>query len=185
MMTTATTVPSTHIAIQDTSVMLDLSRAGLVQEAFRLPVTYFTAVGVFGGLNVTQQDEFAPFLQTTQLQTVAMDAPMFSTIAKYLPLHEELSENDLSVFHLATTNNWPVIASCNTLRRCTRQLGVTAHSTYWVLDLLVQISLVSVPQAGTLLQQMATANPRLAPEDYESRKKLWQPQVGRSVERPA
>ena len=127
--TTVTTISSAHIAIQDTSVMLDLSRAGLVQEAFRLPVTYFTAEGVFGGLNAIQQDEFAPFLQTTQLQTVAMDAPMFSTIAKYLPLHDELSENDLSVFHLATTNNWPVIASCNTLRRCTRQLGVTAHST--------------------------------------------------------
>jgi hypothetical protein len=42
--------------------------------------------------------------------------------------------------------------------------------------------MVTVAQAGTLLQQMATANPRLAPEDYESRKKLWQSQVGRSVE---
>jgi hypothetical protein len=161
--------------------MLDLSRAGLVQDAFRLPVTYFTAEGVFGGLNATQQGEFAPFLQTTQLQTVGMDATMFATIAKLLPLHNELSENDLSVFHLATTYNWPVIASCNTLRRCTRQLGVTAHSTYWVLDLLVQTSLVTVVQAGTLLQQMATANPRLAPEDYEARKMLWHPQMGTSL----
>ncbi|MCB2410738.1 hypothetical protein [Hymenobacter lucidus] len=173
MITTATTIPSAHIAIQDTSVMLDLSRAGLVQEAFRLPVTYFTAEGVFAGLNMTQQDEFAPFLQTTQLRTIALDASMFATIEKYLPLHDELSEDDLSVFHLASINNWPVIASCNTLRRCTRQLGVTVHSTYWVLDLLVQTSLVTVVQAGTLLRQMATANPRLAPEDYEARKKLW------------
>jgi len=164
--------------------MLDLSRAGLVQEAFRLPVTYFTAEGVFGGLNTTQQDEFTPFLQTTQLRTVALDAPMFATIEKYLPLHDELSEDDLSVFHLASTNNWPVIASCNTLRRCTRQLGVTAHSTYWVLDLLVQTSLVTVVQAGTLLQQMATANPRLAPEDYEARKKLWHFQTSNDVKSP-
>ncbi|MBW3127203.1 hypothetical protein [Hymenobacter profundi] len=169
-----TSIPSGHIAIQDTSVMLDLSRAGLVQHAFRLPVTYCTAEQVFQDLSGVQQAEFSPYIETTQLRTVAMDGAMFATIAEFSAMHRELSENDLSVYHLATTNNWPLIASCNKLRSCTRSLGLTAHSTYWVLDLLVENSLVTIKQAGTLLQQMATANPRLAPEDYEKRKKIWQ-----------
>jgi hypothetical protein len=168
-----TPIPDTHVAIQDTSVMLDLSRAGLVEQAFRLPVIYVTVEGVFNDLGASCQQEFAPFVETGQLQTFGMDAPMFATIAKYLPAHVELSENDLSVYHLAQANNWPTIASCNTLRQCTRRLGIAVHSTYWVLDLLVQTTLVTVTQAAALLHRMATANPRLAPDDYEERKNRW------------
>lgn len=170
-----------NIAIQDAGVMVDLSRAGMVQEAFKLPVTYFTAESVFDDLHAKQRAEYAPFIQTTQLRPVSMDAAMFATIAAYQPTNPELSEHDLSVFHLAKANNLPVLASCNTLRLHMQRLGIESNSTYWVLDSLVDTGLITVPYAGVLLEQLATANPRLAPEEYALRKRIWQTGPSESI----
>ena len=165
-----------NVAIQDAGVMVDLSRAGIVQEAFSLPVTYFTAESVFDDLQPKHRNEYTPYIQTTQLRSVPMDAAMFATIAAYQPGNPQLSEHDLSVFHIAKTGNLPILASCATLRLHMRSLGVEVSSTYWVIDSLVETGIVSVSHAGTLLEQLATANPRLAPQEYVHRRKMWVPE---------
>jgi len=167
-------VTKINIAIQDAGVMVDLSKAGLVTQAFQLPVTYYTTDTVLDDLNSKQKNEFFPYVETTQLRCESMDAGMFATIAKYQPLYPELSEQDLSVYHIAQAKQLPVLTSCNTLRLFMKKLNVEAKSTYWVVDLLADYTFVTAEQAGVLYQKLNNANPRLAPEDFSRGQKRWE-----------
>lgn len=167
-------VTQVNIAIQDAGVMVDLSRAGLVSRAFELPVTYYTADSVLDDLSSIQRNEFYPYIETTQLRCESLDAVMFSTIAKYQHMYPELSEQDLSVYHIAQTKKLPVLTSCNTLRLFMKKLQVDARSTYWIVDLLADYSFITAQQAGVLYQKLNTANPRLAPEDFSTGQNKWQ-----------
>jgi len=88
--------------------------------------------------------------------------------------YHALSANDLSAFVLAKSLRGTLLTGDRLLRRLAEQEKVPVHGTLWLLDQLVESSVISTGRAAEALKRMLSCRSRFPKEECEKRFHQWQ-----------
>lgn len=123
------------VLVSDTSVLIDLERAGFLEAAFRLPyefaapdLLYKRELADFGGPDLVARGLRVEELSDEELAR-AQDARRQSTV---------LSLPDAFAFSLALSRGWVLLTGDGALRSLAQHEGVPFHGILWVADELLE-----------------------------------------------
>lgn len=154
----------THIAIQDSEVLLDLMQANLLGPVFQLSFTFSTTELLWHELGVPCQTAVQPHIARSKLVVAPCDCEQQMQVAELSRLHQDLSLAECSVYCLARANGWPMLAPCTSLLRRKYVPPLQLHDMTWLLQQLLKQSQLTRTTALAAAQRLNEVNPRLRVE---------------------
>lgn len=157
------------LCVTDTNVWIDLHTADLSDLIFRLPLRLLAPDVIVSelerppGKDLTDRGLIVRELTGTQVGMVAQLA------ARYL----QPSRTDLFALVLAQEDRAILLTGDRHLRLAAEQEGVEVHGTLWILDQMVNSTLLDPQDAARRLLQMEQAGRRLPAEEVKQRLKIW------------
>ena len=122
-----------QILVSDTSVLVDLERAGLLREAFALPLE----LGVPDVLYTRELQDFGgAALAELGLRIEELDAGGVQLAQDYRRQKPGLSVPDAFALALARTRGWALLAGDALLRAHAEAEHVECHGVLWLIDLM-------------------------------------------------
>lgn len=154
----------THLAIQDAGMLLDLLQADLLGPSFQLSYTFCITDLALAALDPIIQQQLAPHIVANKLFIVTSTEEDHAAVQELASRYPRLCAAEWSVYHMARTHEWPLLASCTCL--CTWEYIPPMQLldlTWLVNELLTQAKL---PKSALLIgvDKLALANHRLQPE---------------------
>ena len=123
-----------HIVI-DTSCMIDLGKAALLDAALALPYTFVTPDTLFENEWLYPSDE--KFLRSSKLDVRELPGPDVKRAAAYLNRHRALKINDCFLLAMAESLKGSILLTGDqALRAIAERNGVEVHGVLWVIDAL-------------------------------------------------
>ncbi len=156
--------------VVDASVLIDLTRGGILEMLFRLEADWMIS-------DLAIEELRDPSLET--LLALGLRVMEFSgqDILKIISLGQEypaLSLPDRAHLALAERERAILLSGDRHLRVAAQALDVTVHGTLWLLDELVKAGLLLPSQATHALRQMLRQGSRLPKEACEKRLQRWE-----------
>lgn len=154
----------THLAIQDAGMLLDLLQAQLFGPAFQLPYTFCISDIALATLDAEIQHQLAPYVTAKKVLVITSDEEDQLVVQKLVSDFPRLSAAEWSVYHMAQTHSWPLLASCTCL--CTWKYVPPMqllNMTWLITELLTQAKLPKRKLVAGI-NKLASANYRLKPE---------------------
>lgn len=162
----------THLAIQDAGMLLDLVEAQLLGPAFQLSYTFCISDVALAALDADIQYQLAPYITAKKVLVIASTEEDHLAVQKLVSDFPRLSAAEWSVYHMARTHNWPLLASCTCL--CTWNYVPPMqllNMTWLVTELLAQAKLPKSKLVASI-NKLAAVNNRLKPECDALKKSL-------------
>lgn len=156
-----------RVLVSDTSVLIDLERAELLEATFRLDWEFAVPDLLY---KRELRDFNGPALQQLGLRVEALDVDGVMTAIDYRRRVPALSLADSFALALAKINDWTLLAGDGALRNLAAVESVDYHGVLWVLDQLLQSGF----PAGTLHRALTAiaAHPRCRLPAREVRERL-------------
>lgn len=162
----------THLAIQDAGMLLDLLQAQLLGPAFQLSYTFCISDVALVALDADLQHQLAPYIMAKKVLVITSMEEDHLVVEKLARDFPRLSAAEWSVYHLARTQGWPLLASCACLYTWNYIPPMTLLNMTWLVnELLIQAKL-SKSKIVAGIKKLASANHRLKPECDALRKAL-------------
>jgi hypothetical protein len=154
----------THLAIQDAGMLLDLLQAQLFGPAFQLSYTFCISDVALAALDADIQFQLAPYVTTKKVLVISSTEEDHLAVEELASDFPRLSAAEWSVYHMARTHHWPLLASCTCL--CTWKYippMKLLNMTWLITELLAQAKL---PKKKLVvgINKLASANHRLKSE---------------------
>ena len=133
-----------RIIVSDTSCMIDLRKAELLEAVLRLPYTFVMPDTLFEDewLSLTIAEKKR--LQKLGLEVRTLPGPLVSRAARYFNRHRRLKLNDCFALVLAEeTEDSILLTGDGFLRRITEDRGLEARGILWATDELEAHKIVS------------------------------------------
>ncbi len=147
----------TRIAITDACIFIDLCDVALVPHLFALPLEVHTSLDVFGELYASQQALLKPFQSSGQL-TVHNISGADRLLIQQEAYPRSLSEMDKTVLHLAHKLEAMLLSSDGVVRNFAKRQSIECHGMLWVLDELLEGSLLAPKDAEEKLRTLMAEN---------------------------
>lgn len=157
------------VYISDTNIWIDFRNAGLLESLFSLPFKLCCTDFVLAEL----EDFDVEAMRELGLLVLAIDEVAMGHLGELIAEHNNSSLADVSCYHLAKENNFPLLTGDGQLRKQAMRDGLTVHGALWLLDQLIGEGLISKPQAYGALTFMLKAKARLPKEECEYRLHSW------------
>lgn len=121
--------------VTDASILLGISKGGIIREMFHLPFTFTTSDLIANKeLKNPPYSEFEPLgLLKQELSGIQV-----SDMNRIRSSHKTLSIYDISVFLLAHDQKMTLLTSDDALRKFAEGSGVDVHDILWILDRLLE-----------------------------------------------
>jgi hypothetical protein len=162
----------THLAIQDAGMLLDLLQAQLFRPAFQLPYTYCITDVAFYSLDEAMQQELAPYVASGKVCLMPCTDADHIVIGNLMRQHPRLSRAECSVYHLASVNQWPMLASCPCLYGWVYVPPITVFNMSWLVNELLIQAKITKKVALVGVERIAKTNFRLRVECAALRKAI-------------
>ena len=141
-----------HLLVSDTSVLIDLERGNLLQATFKLATP-------LAAPDVLYDRELRPtngaLLRTLGLQVLALDPNGTALAQRYKARSPALSVPDAFALALAKTGTHVLVCGDRALKDLALSESVECHGLFWILDRLLDASLVSPQHLHTALATIA------------------------------
>jgi predicted nucleic acid-binding protein len=157
------------IVVSDTSILIDLVDAGVVDAFFRLDLDVRTNGFIFHD----ELDE--EYRQRYRGKRLFIDELSAANIERISAIHTEqqaLSLADCSAFVQAESLEATLLTGDRRLR-VFAEATMAVHGTIWIFDELVDRQILTPKTAVRKLSQLAGANPRLPANEIETRIRMW------------
>ncbi|RZJ93085.1 MAG: hypothetical protein EOO60_06025 [Hymenobacter sp.] len=162
----------THLAIQDAGMLLDLLQAQLLGPAFQLSYTFCISDVALAALDADIQHQLVPYIDAQKVVVMPSSEEDHTAVQELTSQFTRLSAAEWSVYHMARTNNWPLLASCTCLCTWNYIPPIKLLNMTWLVnELLVQAKLPK-NKLITGIDKLALANPRLRSECSALKKTL-------------
>ena len=155
------TAETTHIAITDANVFVDLMEIDTLHLLFELPYTIHTTAFVIDELIDIQKEQVSKYVGNNLLKVREFNSGEVVYLQKFAAQHRKLSETDVSVLVYASEINGMLLTSDNPLRKAAQKLNLNVHGMLWLLDEWVNLKLLSPSKATTHLIYLMSINMRL------------------------
>jgi hypothetical protein len=166
-----------RIAVTDACIFIDLCDIGLVASFFELELEVHTSSAVLYELYPEQQQALRAYQSTGRLLVHNMQEQDFVAIhASEFP--KALSEADKSVLYIANMLGAMMLSSDKALRKCAKNRAIEYHGMLWILDKLVENSIIAHKEAADKLKtllaiNMVFQNNQSLQTEIEKRLKTW------------
>jgi predicted nucleic acid-binding protein len=158
-----------RIYVSDTNIWIDFRNAGLLNELFQLPFTLCCTEFVISEL----QDLQCEVLIQRGLQVEQLDGDVIARLNTLMQAHNNSSLADVSCYLLAKESGRPLLTGDGQLRKQAVRDKLDVHGALWLLDQLVEHSIVQAHQAAEGLRQMLRHGARLPHDVCQERLATW------------
>lgn len=155
--------------VTDTNVWIDLEAAGLTDLVFRLSLR-FQAPDVIVAELVRPE---GAALARRGLAVRELPGDRVAEAAVLAARYLRPSRTDLFALVLARTERAILLTGDRHLREAAEREGVEVHGTLWLVDRMVEASLLDLRGATEALLAMRRAGRRLPAEELERRLRTW------------
>ncbi|MVN79202.1 hypothetical protein GO988_22960 [Hymenobacter sp. HMF4947] len=154
----------THLAIQDAGMLLDLLQAQLFGPAFQLSYTFCISDVALAALDADLQHQLAPYIRAKKVLVIVSTEEDHLAVEELAGEFPRLSAAEWSVYHMARTHNWPLLASCTCL--CTWKYipPMKLLNMTWLINELLAQAKLPKSKLVTGIDKLVSANHRLKPE---------------------
>lgn len=165
------------IVVTDACIFIDLYDIDLTALFFNLDLEVHTTSAVLFELYPEQKQILQAWQSVDKLIVHNLQEQDYTDIySESYP--KSLSETDKSVLYVANKLNACVLSSDKVLRNCAKNKGIEYHGIFWIIDNLVQSSLLSKKDASNKLKLLFESNfifrnNKQLVAEMEKRLKLW------------
>ena len=163
-----------RLAVQDANVLIDLWDIGLLELIFDLKLEVHSTDLV---VNEIRQEEQVGAVQKLidegKLLVHAFTPKELAELVAFQTGHSSLSLEDCSVWRIAGQLEAILLTGDGALRKKAAAAGLEVHGSLWLLDELVNQSLIKLPDACVALQGLMKKNPRLPQAACKDRIDQW------------
>lgn len=163
------------IVVNDACLIIDLIDVELFNEFLQLELQPHITLSIMAEL---EDDDYSEPLKENikqgnlTLHTLSGDDQR--NIEKLMQEHSSrLSEPDCSCLYLAQKINATILTCERLLTKTAKSLNIEVHGSLWVLDQLVEASIISQKTAHLKLIELTAKNNRLPKKECEKRLKQW------------
>jgi rRNA-processing protein FCF1 len=165
------------IAVTDACIFIDLYDLDLLSSFFNLEMEVHTSSAVLFELNPELLQILKAYRSVDKLVVHNLQEEDFVAIG--LDIYpKSLSATDKSVLYVANKLNACVLSSDKVLRNCAKNKSIEYHGMLWILDKLIETSLLSKREASVKLKLLIATNfifrnNKQLMAEIEKRLKLW------------
>lgn len=141
------------VLVFDTSVLIDLERASLLEPTFRLPfeftvpdLLYERELREYGGAGLIRLG----------LRVEELDADAVALALGYREKRRSLSLPDSFALALARTNSWTLLSGDRVLRELAAEEKVACHGVLWLFDQVFEHCIIDTHTLCAGLRELAT-----------------------------
>jgi predicted nucleic acid-binding protein len=160
---------SRSICVTDTNFWIDLDTAGLLGPTFRLPYEWQVPDVIVAEL---EKPEGADLVRRG-LRVCELDGRRVAEVVVLAAAYPRPSRADLFALVLARTQGALLLTGDRHLRQAAEQEGVWVHGTLWLLDQMVERSVIAPWDAAEALLLMKEGRRRLPVEEIDRRLRRW------------
>lgn len=157
------------VLVSDTNIWIDFERAGKLQLLFRLPYQFSTTDFVASELG----DEVRVQLVGFGMSIISLDSNGIRDLHQLKMELRNPSLADLSCYYVARRDGSTLLSGDRKLREAAQAANIEVFGTLWLLDRLVEHSVLTAHDAAIALEAMIQANGRLPAHECEIRMKAW------------
>jgi predicted DNA-binding protein (UPF0278 family) len=165
------------LAVTDACIFIDIYELELTSELFALDIEIHTSLDVFNELHPHQKELLKAYQNIGKFTTHILTEEDRLVIYKY-KYPKSLSDNDITVLHLAEKIEAMVLSSDKAVRNCAKKKSIEYHGMLWIFDKLIVANVISTITASEKLKKLIHSNivyqnnTELVTE-MEKRLKLW------------
>lgn len=164
-----------NVVVNDACLLIDLSDIGLFDAFFQLGFQAYIAPSVLNELEGDFYEQpIRKSIENKALLLYKLAAEDQKDIEKLMKAHSsKLSELDCSCLHLAQKINATLLTCERLLAKTAKNLKVDVYGSLWVLDRLIETSIISRKTAHGKLNALMAVNSRLPKDECNIRLKQW------------
>lgn len=170
------------VAIKDSNVFIDLELMGLLEPIRQLDIEIVTSAFVVQELEEGEHNTSLSYIRTGIIQVALISGEeMATSFAAFMEENQNqgLSATDLSVLFLAHREGAIVLTGDGLMRKYARTWGLEVRGTLWIMDQLVERSILEPDLAAglldTLMQRTGKDQRYLPPKEVAKRIEKWRP----------
>jgi len=138
------------LLISDANILIDMEAGGLKEIMFRLPETFAVPDVLF----IEELVEESPELPGYGLQVLRLAEGTVAESERLRQTYKQPSTNDLLALALAKQESCPLLTGDRKLREAAELEGVECKGTLWLVERLVQESILTVEDAAKAYERM-------------------------------
>lgn len=156
------------VVITDVSVLFDLYQLQVLPEFFALDLEIHTTDFVYNEITYEEQkNDFAIFERSKKLLIIRITPEEEDEIRAMQLFRSNKSFPDRTVLWKAKQLGCAILTCDNLLRKEAERHGLEVRGSIWVINQLIEKSIVSNEKGVELLKQMKLVNPRLPSEEID------------------
>lgn len=156
------------VLVSDTSVLIDLERANLLEEMFLLPFEFAVPDLLYGRELAGELGDRLVQLGLRIEELTPVELRRATTVNR---LHSRLSVPDTFAFAIAESRGWGLLTGDGTLRELAIAEQIDMHGVLWLFDQLADGNFVAIDRLHGGLS-MLSAHPRCRLPTSELRRRL-------------
>lgn len=161
-------------AVQDANVLIDLLNAGLLEVSVRLDMTFHVVDVVVEEIaGEDQRRELDAAIENGWLTVDALGEAEAELAASFQIEAAPISFQDAASLSLAQSLKAILLTGDRPLRNLAQRHSTETHGVLWVLDILLEASVIDSETATNALQTMLDHGARLPKDDCAKRFAAW------------
>lgn len=154
----------THLAIQDAGMLLDLLQAQLFGPTLQLSYTFCISDLALTALDADIRHQLAPHITAKKVLVITSSEQDHAAVQRLTNQFSGLSAAEWSVYHMAQTREWPLLASCTCLCTWNYIPPIKLLNMTWLVNELLKQAKLPKSQLVVGVDKLALTNHRLKPE---------------------
>lgn len=161
------------IAIQDANILIDLVKTGLFHHCLALRYRFTTTNIILDELYYEQVESIQPHITSGKFVVIEIADKELVEIQLMSLEDTRLSEQDWSALYYALQLDALLLTGDKRMRKLAAEKSITYCGLLWLLDQLVNESILTVKEACNFLRKLMEINNRLPADECELRIKQW------------
>ena len=158
-----------HLVL-DASIIIDICHGSILREALSLAASMISPDLVTGEV----EDISTSKLEELGLQSRCLTSEEMAILREEAKAYKGLTHKDVASIQLADEVGAILLTGDDRLRQYAERRGIEVHGILWVLDRLVEASILNCEKAACSLRAIREAGSWLPEEECEERLALWE-----------
>jgi predicted nucleic acid-binding protein len=151
--------------VTDTNIWIDLHRGDIIEKAFELQIELIAPDVVINELHNPGGEQ----LVGLGLQKRELSGPQVQMVLDIAERYAQPSRTDLFALILAREMNAVLLTGDSSLRNAAENEGIGVHGTLWLLDQMVEHSIINKKERAVSLRRMVAYGCRFPIEEVKAR----------------
>ncbi len=162
-----------RIAIQDANILIDLVKTRLFDYCLALEYQFTTTDIILAELYDEQVALIQPHVNAGRFVIINIGEEELVEIQLMSMQDTQLSEQDWSALYYAIQQDAILVTGDSRMRKMAKEKSVKYHGLFWLLDQLVETSVLSATEACDFVQKLIVVNNRLPVDEIDKRVRDW------------